>query len=67
MQLVFLFKECTVDVDQALFQPFPSEIVFQKFHPHQTIEVPLTFRNLDRVSIKLITCNCVCTNKLAAS
>ena len=46
-----------MDVDQALFQPFPSEIVFQKFHPHQTIEVPLTFRNLDRVS-KIVLVNC---------
>ena len=31
-----LRKETAVDVDQALFQPFPSEVVFQQFEPHHT-------------------------------
>ncbi|XP_030060864.1 hydrocephalus-inducing protein homolog [Microcaecilia unicolor] len=42
-------KFSTVDVDQTLFQPFPSEIVFQNYVPHETYEVPLVLRNEDRI------------------
>ena len=38
-----------MSMDQALFQPFPSEVVFQQFQPHQTYEFPLNLRNNDRV------------------
>ena len=37
-------------VDQALFQPFPSEVIFQQFEPHHTYEFPLQLRNLDKVA-----------------
>ncbi|XP_072277434.1 hydrocephalus-inducing protein homolog [Pyxicephalus adspersus] len=42
-------KFSTVDMDQALFQPFPSEIVFQNYVPCETYEVPLVLRNNDKV------------------
>ena len=32
-----------------MFQPFPSEIFFQKFTPFETYEVPLVLRNNDKV------------------
>ena len=32
-----------------MFQPFPSEVFFQKFEPFETYEVPLTLRNNDKV------------------
>ncbi|XP_057569314.1 hydrocephalus-inducing protein homolog [Hippopotamus amphibius kiboko] len=36
-----------IDLDQALFQPFPSEIVFQNYTPCEVYEVPLVLRNND--------------------
>ena len=39
-----------MSIDQALFQPFPSEVQFQQFQPHNTYEFPLRFRNLDVVA-----------------
>ncbi|XP_078720178.1 hydrocephalus-inducing protein homolog isoform X2 [Lampetra fluviatilis] len=42
-------KFSLVDIDQAMFQPFPSEITFQNFEPCETYEVPLNLRNNDRV------------------
>ncbi|KAM3920677.1 hydrocephalus-inducing protein homolog [Leptodactylus fuscus] len=42
-------KFSSVDVEQALFQPFPSEIVFQNYIPCETYEVPLILRNNDKV------------------
>lgn len=38
-----------MDCDQALFQPFPSEIIFQHFEKKKTYEFPLILRNLDKV------------------
>ncbi|XP_052230840.1 hydrocephalus-inducing protein-like isoform X4 [Dreissena polymorpha] len=38
-----------VNVDEPMFQPFPSEIFFQKFVPFETYEVPLVLRNNDKV------------------
>lgn len=38
-----------VDVDQALFQPYPSELVFQNFTPAQTYKLPLLLFNKDKV------------------
>uniref|UniRef100_A0A8C4M9P1 HYDIN axonemal central pair apparatus protein n=1 Tax=Equus asinus asinus TaxID=83772 RepID=A0A8C4M9P1_EQUAS len=37
------------DLDQALFQPFPSEIVFQNYTPCEVYEVPLVLRNNDKI------------------
>uniref|UniRef100_A0A8C4S4T7 HYDIN axonemal central pair apparatus protein n=1 Tax=Erpetoichthys calabaricus TaxID=27687 RepID=A0A8C4S4T7_ERPCA len=42
-------KLSTVDVDQAIFQPFPSEICFQNYTPCETYEFPLILRNIDKV------------------
>ena len=36
-------------MDVPLFQPFPSEIIFQNYNPGETYEVPLTLRNNDKV------------------
>nr|XP_025867468.1 hydrocephalus-inducing protein homolog [Vulpes vulpes] len=38
-----------IDLDQALFQPFPSEIVFQNYTPCEVYEVPLVLRNNDKI------------------
>ncbi|NXS93719.1 HYDIN protein, partial [Jacana jacana] len=42
-------KFSTVDLEQSLFQPFPSEVVFQSYVPCEVYEVPLTLRNNDKV------------------
>uniref|UniRef100_A0A8C9LFZ1 HYDIN n=1 Tax=Pavo cristatus TaxID=9049 RepID=A0A8C9LFZ1_PAVCR len=42
-------KFSSVDLDQTLFQPFPSEVVFQSYVPCEVYEVPLALRNNDRV------------------
>ena len=38
-----------MNIDEPMFQPFPSEIFFQKFEPFETYEVPLVLRNNDKV------------------
>ena len=38
-----------VGVDECMFQPFPSEVYFQKYKPFETYELPLLFRNNDSV------------------
>ena len=42
-----------MDIDEPLFQPYPSDITFQKFEPFNTYEVPLLLRNNDKVSVCL--------------
>ncbi|CAG5085222.1 Oidioi.mRNA.OKI2018_I69.PAR.g10844.t1.cds [Oikopleura dioica] len=42
-------KTCRVDLDQTIFQPYPSDFVFQNFKPFQTYELPLELRNKDAV------------------
>uniref|UniRef100_A0A8B9BFH4 HYDIN axonemal central pair apparatus protein n=1 Tax=Anser brachyrhynchus TaxID=132585 RepID=A0A8B9BFH4_9AVES len=42
-------KFSAVDLDQSLFQPFPSEVVFQSYVPCEVYEVPLVLRNNDVV------------------
>ena len=37
-------------MDQALFQPYPSEVFFQQFEPRKTYVFPLQLRNLDKVA-----------------
>ncbi|XP_051884712.1 hydrocephalus-inducing protein homolog [Pristis pectinata] len=44
-----LQKYSSLDTDQPLFQPFPSEITFQNYKPCEVYEVPLSLRNHDRV------------------
>ncbi|KAL3860158.1 hypothetical protein ACJMK2_010318 [Sinanodonta woodiana] len=44
-----LQKFSQVNIDEPMFQPFPSEIFYQKFEPFETYEVPLTLRNNDKV------------------
>ena len=41
-----------VNVDEPMFQPFPSEVVFQNFEPFDTYEVPLLLRNNDKVELE---------------
>ena len=43
------FQFSQVNIDEPMFQPFPSEIFFQKFEPFETYEVPLVLRNNDKV------------------
>ncbi|CAJ1057504.1 hydrocephalus-inducing protein homolog isoform X3 [Xyrichtys novacula] len=43
-------KLSLVDTDQPLFQPFPSELVFQNVTPAQTYQLPLLLFNNDKVS-----------------
>ena len=40
-----------LDIEVPLFQPFPSEIVFQNYEPFETYTVPLNLRNNDKVSL----------------
>ncbi|KAM5262598.1 hydrocephalus-inducing protein homolog [Ctenodactylus gundi] len=42
-------KFSEIDLDQALFQPFPSEIIFQNYTPCEVYEVPLVLRNNDKI------------------
>ncbi|KAG5849415.1 hypothetical protein ANANG_G00110160 [Anguilla anguilla] len=42
-------KSSSVDVDQPMFQPFPSEVVFQNCSPSETYQVPLVLRNNDKI------------------
>ncbi|CAF4507175.1 unnamed protein product, partial [Rotaria sp. Silwood2] len=39
-----------VDIDEPLFQPYPSDITFQKYEPFNTYDVPLLLRNNDKVA-----------------
>ncbi|XP_039209471.1 hydrocephalus-inducing protein homolog isoform X12 [Crotalus tigris] len=42
-------KFSSVDLDRTLFQPFPSEVVFQNYAPCELYEVPLVLRNNDKI------------------
>ncbi|XP_009881567.1 PREDICTED: hydrocephalus-inducing protein homolog [Charadrius vociferus] len=42
-------KFSALDLEQCLFQPFPSEVVFQSYVPCEVYEVPLILRNSDKV------------------
>lgn len=45
-----LQKFSTMEIERPIFQPFPSDIVFQNFEPFETYEVPLQLRNNDKVA-----------------
>ncbi|KFV73572.1 Hydrocephalus-inducing protein, partial [Struthio camelus australis] len=42
-------KFSALDLEQSLFQPFPSEVVFQNYVPCEIYEVPLILRNNDKI------------------
>uniref|UniRef100_A0A8C6Z7I6 HYDIN/VesB/CFA65-like Ig-like domain-containing protein n=1 Tax=Nothoprocta perdicaria TaxID=30464 RepID=A0A8C6Z7I6_NOTPE len=42
-------KFSALDLEQSLFQPFPSEVVFQNYVPCEVYEVPLVLRNNDKI------------------
>eukprot|EP00118_Oscarella_pearsei_P011192 m.73261 g.73261 ORF g.73261 m.73261 type:complete len:153 (+) comp35835_c0_seq1:61-519(+) len=44
------YKDTIIDLDEPLFQPSPSEVIFQKFEPRQTYEIHLLLRNNDKVA-----------------
>ncbi|XP_071173399.1 hydrocephalus-inducing protein homolog isoform X10 [Mytilus edulis] len=44
-----LQKFSQVNIDEPMFQPYPSEVTFQNFEPYQVYEVPLILRNNDKV------------------
>ncbi|KAM4672094.1 hydrocephalus-inducing protein homolog [Amazona ochrocephala] len=50
-------KFSAADLDESLFQPFPSEVVFQNYLPGEVCEVPLILRNKDKVPrlVKLVS------------
>ncbi|KAH8872458.1 Hydrocephalus-inducing protein like [Schistosoma japonicum] len=50
MSLIGDQKITSFTVNRPLFQPFPSELVFQRYEPGKSYELPLTLRNLDTVS-----------------
>uniref|UniRef100_A0A8C5H9J7 HYDIN/VesB/CFA65-like Ig-like domain-containing protein n=1 Tax=Gouania willdenowi TaxID=441366 RepID=A0A8C5H9J7_GOUWI len=43
------FQTSIVGLNQALFQPYPSELIFQSFSPGLTYELPLVLLNNDKV------------------
>ncbi|ESO91099.1 hypothetical protein LOTGIDRAFT_122343, partial [Lottia gigantea] len=52
-----LQKFSQINIDEPMFQPYPSEIYFQNYDPHQVYEVPLTLRNNDKVP-RLVKVSC---------
>ena len=46
---LFSFQASSINIDEPMFQPFPSEMFFQNFVPFETYEIPLTLRNNDQV------------------
>lgn len=46
-----------MDIEEPLFQPFPSDIVFQNFNPFETYQVPLQLRNNDKVNSVTFVCD----------
>lgn len=45
-----LQKNTDLMIDEPMFQPYPSEIYFQKYEQSRTYEVPLLLRNNDKVN-----------------
>ncbi|KAG7520061.1 hypothetical protein JOB18_021887 [Solea senegalensis] len=46
-------KVTMVDMDQTLFQPYPSEMIFQNFTASQTYKLQLRLVNMDKVPRRL--------------
>ena len=55
MSLLLLMQFTTMDIEEPLFQPFPSDIVFQNFNPFETYQVPLQLRNNDKVNSVILS------------
>lgn len=51
---IFFIQFSSLDLDQAMFQPYPSEIVFQNYSPFKTYKVSLELRNSDKVTFILL-------------
>ena len=47
-------KISKVDIDEAIFQPFPSEIIFQNFKPFETYQVS-SHKNIPNNDVFFIT------------
>lgn len=45
----YFYQFSFVDIDQPIFQPYPSELVFQNFAPTQTYSLQLSLFNNDKV------------------
>lgn len=45
----YFYQFSFVDIDQPIFQPYPSELVFQNFTPTQTYSLQLSLFNNDKV------------------
>jgi len=45
----------TADVMNVMFQPMPSVVYLQNYQPRKTYEVPLLFRNLDVVTVAVVS------------
>eukprot|EP00116_Pleurobrachia_bachei_P018433 sb/3478695/ len=43
-------KDTQLGINEPLFQPFPSELHFQRYVPCQSYEIPLSLRNNDKVA-----------------
>ena len=43
------YKDTGISIDVPLFQPFPSEVRFQRYTVGETVSVPLVLRNVDKV------------------
>eukprot|EP00775_Hariotina_reticulata_P008964 gene8964-9139_t len=60
--------QSTVDIDQPLFQPAPSEIVFHSYKPFQQYEAQLRLRNNDkvarRVTVQSLDSSCFSVQRL---
>lgn len=48
---MFFLQFSQVNIDEPMFQPYPSEVTFQNFEPYKVYEVPLILRNNDKVKI----------------
>jgi hydrocephalus-inducing protein len=46
-------KDTGLDINEPIFQPYPSEVRFQSYAAFETYETHLTFRNIDRVTRKI--------------
>lgn len=46
-------RDTTVEIDVPLFQPFPSEVIFQSYKPFETYSVVVSMRNNDKVARRI--------------
>eukprot|EP00048_Salpingoeca_helianthica_P006582 m.100402 g.100402 ORF g.100402 m.100402 type:complete len:4697 (-) comp14058_c0_seq1:25-14115(-) len=46
-------KDTGADINEPLFQPYPSEVRFQAYNAFETYELPLTFRNVDKIGRRI--------------